>query len=315
MNTPRDLARPGVPAHVLRRRAVLAVAVAALAAVCLPAAAAPPLPAGNHTRELEVEGRTRSYLVHVPKRLPDGPVPVVLALHGAGMNGPLMAWFSGLHAKADEAGFVVAYPNGTGRGTFLVWNAGGFGDGGGRPDDVAFLGAVLDDLETVLPVDPRRVYACGLSNGGMMCYRLAAELSERIAAVAPVAGALMVRNPAPRRAVPLMHVHGTRDTIVPYGDGGRLNGGAASARRWAQVAGCDDEPEEEELAGDDADLPVTLERWADGRDGAEVVLVTIAGGGHTWPGQQPPVWFIGRSTRKVSANDLIWEFFVRHPLP
>ncbi|MFM8892525.1 MAG: alpha/beta hydrolase family esterase [Planctomycetia bacterium] len=277
--------------------------------------AAEPLPAGNHTRELEVENRTRSYLVHVPKRLPEGPVPVVLALHGAGMNGPLMAWFSGLHAKADEAGFVAVYPNGTGSGTFLVWNAGGFWNAEGRPDDVAFLGAVLDDLEAVLPVDPRRVYACGLSNGGMMCYRLAAELSDRIAAVAPVAGALMVRDPAPRRAVPLIHVHGTRDTLVPYGDGGRLIGGAPSARRWAKLAGCGDDAQEADVAADDADLPVTLERWTSGRDGAEVVLVTVAGGGHTWPGQPPPVWFIGRSTKKFSANDLIWEFFVRHPLP
>lgn len=280
------------------------------------AAAAEPLPPGNHTRELEVDGRTRSYLLHVPERLPEGPVPVVLALHGAAMNGPLMAWFTGLHRKADEAGFVAVYPNGTGRGTFLVWNAGGFGNAAGRPDDVAFIAAALDDLATVVSVDPRRVYACGLSNGGMMCYRLAAELPERIAAVAPVAGGLMVPLPQdPGRPVPLIHFHGTRDTLVPYGDGGRVAGGAPSARRWATLVGCDPEPEKEPLTPADTALPVTLERWANGRDGTEVVLVTVDGGGHTWPGQQPPVWFIGRSTSAISANDLMWEFFLRHPLP
>lgn len=302
-----------MPACRLSHISRLFTAVAWLTAT---AAAADPLPPGNHTRELEVDGRTRSYLVHVPERLPEGPVPVVLALHGAAMNGPLMAWFTGLHRKADEAGFVAVYPNGTGRGTFLVWNAGGFWNAAGRPDDVAFIAAVLDDLATVVPVDPRRVYACGLSNGGMMCYRLAAELPDRIAAVAPVAGALMVPEPAATgRPVPLIHFHGTRDTLVPYGDGGRLAGGAPSARRWASCSGCSEEPEEEQLTPPDADLPVTRERWADGRDGAEVVLVTIDGGGHTWPGQRPPVWFIGRSTADISANDLIWEFFLRHPLP
>lgn len=302
-----------MPACRLSHISRLFTAVAWLTAT---AAAADPLPPGNHTRELEIDGRTRSYLVHVPERLPEGPVPVVLALHGAAMNGPLMAWFTGLHRKADEAGFVAVYPNGTGRGTFLVWNAGGFWNAAGRPDDVAFIAAVLDDLATVVPVDSRRVYACGLSNGGMMCYRLAAELPDRIAAVAPVAGALMVPEPAATgRPVPLIHFHGTRDTLVPYGDGGRLAGGAPSARRWASCSGCSEEPEEERLTPPDADLPVTRERWGDGRDGAEVVLVTIDGGGHTWPGQRPPVWFIGRSTADVSANDLIWEFFLRHPLP
>lgn len=115
---------------------------------------------------------------------------MVLALHGAAMDGPLMVWFSGLNKKSDEAGFVVVYPSGTGVGPFRTWNAGGSAGkmAEGKADDVAFIGKLLDDLAAVVTVDGRRVYACGMSNSGMMCYRLAAELSDRIAAVAPWPG-------------------------------------------------------------------------------------------------------------------------------
>src|SRR5207248_1712283 len=114
-----------------------------------------------------------------------------LALHGAGMNGRMMRWFTGLDRKADREGFIVVYPDGTGSGSFLTWNAGAlFRLAGNRADDIAFLRELLDDLGKVVNVDPKRVFATGMSNGGMMCYRLAAEMSDRIAAIAPVAGTM-----------------------------------------------------------------------------------------------------------------------------
>ena len=121
-----------------------------------------PLTAGDHTRTLTVGGLKRTYLVHVPKGYdPKTPTPVVLALHGAEMNGPMMVWFSGLTKKSDAAGFVVVYPSGTGAGPFLAWNAGGFTGkmAEGKADDVAFIGKLLDDLGTVVTVDEKRVYA------------------------------------------------------------------------------------------------------------------------------------------------------------
>ncbi len=146
---------------------------------------AAPLVPGDHTRTFQVGGRERSYLVHIPpKHDPQKPTPVVLAFHGAMTNAPIMALASGLDAKADEAGFIVVYPNGTGKGELLlVWNSGGFRrpDAEKLPDDVAFVGAILDELPKLVHVDPKRVHATGISNGGMMCYRLAAELSQRIA--------------------------------------------------------------------------------------------------------------------------------------
>src|SRR3954454_3613204 len=174
---------------------------------------------GDHTRTLMMGEQKRTYLVYVPKGYdPKKPAPVVLALHGAAMNGSMMVWFSGLNKKSDEAGFIVVYPSGTGTGSFLAWNTGGSKGkmAEGRADDVAFIGKLLDDLGTVVKVDEKRVYACGMSNGGMMCYRLAAELSDRIAAVAPVAGTIAIDESKPKRPVPVIHFHGTEDRLVPF---------------------------------------------------------------------------------------------------
>ncbi|MFM1767704.1 MAG: hypothetical protein RJA22_233 [Verrucomicrobiota bacterium] len=287
----------------------------------------PGLPPGSHLRQLESDALTRSYLVHVPRTVPKGKaVAVVLALHGAAMNARLMESFCGLSATAERGGFVVVYPNGTGTGPFLAWNAGGFmeaaGDSRRRVDDVGFIRRLLDDLATVLPLDSNRVYACGMSNGGMMSYRLAAELSDRIAAIAPVAGTIARRAgdgpPQPTRPVPVLHIHGTADRFVPYEARGwaaglRLQGVEDSVRTWVQVNGCRPQAVSETLTQPDDPMPVTRRTHGHGRYGAEVVLVTIQGGGHTWPGVTPMVEFIGPSTTNIAANDLIWDFFRRHP--
>ncbi|MBL8794597.1 MAG: dienelactone hydrolase family protein [Planctomycetia bacterium] len=279
---------------------------------------------GDHTRSIKLGEQTRSYLVHIPKGYdPKKPTPVVLALHGAAMNGPMMAPFCGLSAKADEGGFIVVYPSGTGAGIFLTWNAGGIRNGmGSKADDVAFIGKLLDDLGTVATVDPKRVYACGMSNGAMMCYKLAAELSDRIAAIAPVAGTIAIEESKPKRPVPVLHFHGTKDTFVPFGNPAgktpgfmRLKSVEDSVQTWVKLNGCEEKPratDELSKAGDE--LKVTRKSFGPGKDGAEVVLITIDGGGHTWPGQKPPVGFMGKSAMNISANDLIWEFFQKHSL-
>ncbi len=187
-------------------------------ALCLLAAS--PLTPGDHTRTLQVDGRSRSYILLVPPKYDaKQPMPVVLAFHGALTNASIMALSTGLSAKADEAGFLVVYPNGTGKGDlFLFWNSGGFHGPKAEkpPDDVAFVKAILGDLGKVVNIDSKRVYATGISNGGMMCYRFAAELSERIAAIAPISGTMAVEKCRPRRPVPVMHFHGTDDKLVPF---------------------------------------------------------------------------------------------------
>lgn len=296
------------------------------AALLLAVLGAEPLVPGDHTRLLDVDGRSRSYLVHVPPGYDrQHPTPIVLVLHGASMNAHVMTEFCGLNGKADQAGFVAVYPNGTGlAGLFLVFYAGGLEGplAEGRPNDVTFVARLLDDLATVVNVDPKRVYAAGLSNGGMMCYRLAAELPDRFAAVASVAGT-MTKDCRPQRPIPILHFHGTADRIVPM-DGPalgvpdflQLHSVDETMRIWTRVNGCPEQPQQVDLP-DTADDGMTVQRrtWGPGRDGAEVVLLVIKGGGHTWPGRDPRLELLGPGTRDINANDLIWEFFQRHPKP
>jgi polyhydroxybutyrate depolymerase len=295
--------------------------------IAVPAFATDTLGPGDHTRTIEVDGRNRSYIVHVPEKYdPTTPTPVVLVFHGAGTNARMMVSFCAMSKKSDEAGFITVYPNGTGAaGIFLTWNAGGLHGkmAEGKADDVKFVGSLLDDLATVANVDPKRVYATGMSNGGMMCYRLAAELSGRIAAIAPVAGTMAIAEAKPNRPVPVMHFHGTADRIVPCGGPGKGTPPFLSFKSveetiniWAKLNRCEEEPVVEKLE-DKADdgTTVTKKTYASKKDGAEVVLVEIEGGGHTWPGVEPPLQFIGKSTKDISANDMMWEFFQRHRLP
>ena len=278
---------------------------------------------GDHTRTLTLGDLKRTYLVHIPKSYDrKNPAPVVLALHGAAMNGPMMVWFSGLNDKADQEGFIVVYPSGTGTNPFLTWNAGGFWKRtGGKADDVAFIGKLLDDLGTVVTVDEKRVYACGMSNGAMMCYRLAAELSDRIAAIAPVAGTIAVEESNPNRPVSVIHFHGTADPLVPFdGPKGKkpafmkFNSVDDSIQTWVKLDGCDSKPKTDALSKDGDDMKVTRTTYEGGKDGTKVVLVVIEGGGHTWPGMRQPAAFLGKSAMNISANDLMWEFFKKHPM-
>jgi polyhydroxybutyrate depolymerase len=285
----------------------------------------PKLAPGDHTRMLKVDGRERSYVIHVPKKYdPKRPTPVVLILHGAGTNAAIMERFCGMNEKSDEAGFLAVYPNGTGVGIFLTFNSGGLSPriADRWPDDVKFVDKLLDDLQSVANVDKKRIYATGLSNGGMMCYRLAAELSNRIAAIAPVSGTLCLDKPMPKRCVPVLHFHGTKDHIVPYKGPGKTAKKVLAFKSvddtiavWRKLDKCMAQPVEKKLGNridDGTEIVQTTYRPKQG--GAEVILVTIKGAGHTWPGRPPRVSFIGKSTKRISANDMIWEFFQRHPL-
>jgi polyhydroxybutyrate depolymerase len=284
-----------------------------------------PLGPGDHWRSIELDGRTRSYLVHVPPKSDSKrSAPLVLAFHGAMTNASIMAFASDLSTKADKAGFVVAYPNGTGKGDMLlVWNSGGIrGPADAHlPDDVKFTERLLDDLARVVKIDRKRVYATGMSNGGMMCYRLAAELSDRIAAIAPVSGTMAVDGCRPQFPVPVIHFHGTADKLVPFEGFDRQAGGVVpfksvdeTIRTWVRIDGCPGRPKTVQIP-DTAHDGSTVEEmiYGPGRNGAEVVLFKVKDGGHTWPGRPWPVPWLGKTTSNISANDLMWEFFQRHP--
>jgi polyhydroxybutyrate depolymerase len=296
------------------------------AVLLLAIVAAEPSTPLDPVRKIEVDGRTRSYSFHVPPQYdPEKPTPVVLVFHGAATNCHFITHFSGVNKKADAAGFIAVYPNGTGLvNTLLTWNSGGLThrEADERPDDVKFVKRLLDDLAQVANIDPKRVYATGHSNGAMMCYRLAVELSDRIAAIAPVGGTMGVDVGESQRPVSVIHFHGTLDKLVPWNG---PNGGTRefltfksvtdTVRTWASVNGCSEEPVIDSMP-DKADDGTTVVRknYGQGKDNAEVVLYVIEGGGHTWPGEKSPVAFLGKSTFDISANDLIWEFFQKHPM-
>ena len=290
---------------------------------------------------MEVDGRKRSCWVHVPEALDrEKPAPLVLLFHGAGANGKWQIRYSGLAETADEGGFLVACPDGTGplRRWLLTWNAGsccGFASSK-DVDDVEYVRQLLDELAQRYRVNPRRVYLAGLSNGGMMCYRLADALSDRIAAIAIVAGTHLGDPPSPERPVPVLHFHGTKDKLVPF-DGGSdfrwspqygFPGARECAAMWAEANRCEAKPQIKKLEDehDNDGTTVSIERYAPRADGAEVVLYVIDGGGHTWPGRTffsglevPPfvrrLSVLGRTSLEVEASPILWEFFQRYTLP
>jgi polyhydroxybutyrate depolymerase len=197
---------------------------------------------------------------------------------------------------------------------YALWN---------NVDDVGFTRALLDDLAKVANVDAKRVYATGISNGGIMCYRLAAELSDRIAAIAPVSGTMGTKTCDPKRPVSVMHFHGTDDKFLPF-KGGIGDKSLArivfvsvdeTIRAWVKADGCPEKPVVTDMPKKSDDgTSVQRKTYGPGKNGAEVVLFVINGGGHTWPGRDPKVQFLGKSTKNISANDLMWEFFKRHPM-
>lgn len=280
---------------------------------------------GDHTRQLRVDERERSYLVHVPPQYDSGkPTPVVLIFHGAGTNADITVPFTGLSKKSDEAGFIAVYPNGTGTGIFLTWNAGGRNGqlAENAPDDLKFVASLLDDLGTVVNLDSKQVFATGISNGGMMCYRLAAELSDRIAAIAPVAGAMAIEEAKPIRPVSVMHFHGKSDNMVPFGGPNEktpkfltFKSVEESIAIWRNINECPEEAIITDFPDKKNDGTTAQQKnYGPGKNETEVILIEIENGGHTWPGEKSPISLIGKSTLDISANDLMWEFFQKHPM-
>jgi len=267
-------------------------------------------------------GRERTWLVHLPEAVRSGkPLALVVALHGGLGRGEGLESMSGLTAVAEREGFIVVYPNGTGRffsGHLLTWNAGdccGYARSAGV-DDVGFIGAMLDRLEGTWPVDPDRIYVTGMSNGGMLAHLLGSTLAGRVAAIAPVAGALPPHLPQPVRPVSVLIVHGTADQHVPYqgGMGARaLDRGAPRAsvadavHYWIEADGCSATP----LTSTEGSIRTDL--WGGGREGSDVVLMTVNGGGHAWPGGSRGGWVGGdEPTTAITASDIMWRFFKRH---
>jgi polyhydroxybutyrate depolymerase len=302
--------------------------VAGLVSTLGPAAAGELAP-GDHQGSLLWEGRARTWLLHVPPPVDRQPRPLVIALHGAGGTGDTFAGETRFSAEADAHGVLVAYPDGTGaEPNRLTWNA-GFCCGyalANKVDDVGFLARLVAAVAADTPVDPHRVYLAGASNGAMLGYRAAAEMSERYAAIASIAGAIggtsrlgeFYQIPTPQRAVPVLIVHGRHDPYVLF-EGGvspvlgyplRRNLAVADAWRfWSEADRCSGEPSRAEP---DPGRLVRLSLTGCA-DGAEIILWEIAQGEHNWPAEVAfPREAAGESG---SVAGLVFAFFGRHVAP
>lgn len=287
--------------------------------------AADPTSPGDYHVTLRADGARRHYRLHLPPCY-DGstPLPVILAFHGMSANGKRMQRWVELDETADKYGFITVYPDGTGIGLFKGFKAGANTSRREewKADDVMFVHALLDDLEQTVCMDCRRVYATGLSNGAMMCYRLAVEMPNRIAAIAPVSGALGTDVSPPQCPMPVMHFHGTCDNILPfYGPRDSLLFPQSyypvpeTIRLFANAAHCEGAPEVEQLADmEDDGTTVRIHSYANCDPGIEVILVEIQGGGHQWPMKPLPLRYLGNTTFEVDANEMMCCFFLRHML-
>ncbi len=264
-------------------------------------------------------GDFRTYLLHLPPQY-DGTaeLPLVIAMHGGFGSGPQLGNQSKLSEKADEAGFVVVYPEGVaGPLNIRTWNAGGCCGYAmnNNIDDVGFISALIDTLLTDLAIDSSRVYATGMSNGAFMSYRLACEIPEKIAAIAPVAGTMNVDFCEPSRAVPVIQFHSFEDSNVPYlggvGDGvsNHYNPPIDSVQNaWAAMNHC---AILNDTLHDGADY--THIRWSDCDCMYEQQFYITTDGGHSWPGGMQTI--IGDPPSEViNANDLMWDFFQLYSL-
>jgi len=265
--------------------------------------------------EIELGGMNRSYLLYIPTSYDaQTPAPLVLAFHGFAQGAPRLAGSAGWDVLAEEHGFVLVYPQGSGR--IPRWESGLFQADEQAVDDVAFVRDLIGILSDSLCIDTTRVYANGLSNGGGMSYRLACELSDQITAFGGVAGAYsrLAGGCEPSRSVPVILFHGTDDRIVPYNGSGMsrfaLPNIEAFALEWAERNGCDLTPEAIPPTGD-----VSGVRYTDCDDNADVVLYTIDGGGHTWPGTEEEfTLLVGKVTQDISATATMWAFFAEHAI-
>jgi polyhydroxybutyrate depolymerase len=226
-----------------------------------------------------------------------------------------MERMTGFDDVSDANGLVVVYPDGIGRS----WNAGAENGKAERDhiDDVGFVSYLIDELASELPIDRLRVYATGISLGGIFTQRLGCELSHKIAAIAPVAGNLasaVARNCHPTRPISVLMINGTDDSLVPW-EGGQTGGGGqivsvpVTMQLWAERNKCPTVPKVTPLVKD-----VISEMYAPCEGGTEVALYRVEGGGHTWPGgnQDLPPAVVGPTNNSLKASGAIWDFFAKH---
>jgi polyhydroxybutyrate depolymerase len=302
---------------------------------------------GSYVINLTFDGLHRDYRIHVPPAAASGqPLPLVLNLAGATQNGQIEEILSDMDPNADENGYLVVYPDGTRISKVLTpdpvakqaqygWNA---GECCGLPitrriNDVGFLEKVIADVAARTPVNLRRVYMTGISNGGMMSYAMAAEASTHVAAIASVSGQVELPVIHPSRPVPTMEFHSVNDPIAKFDGVPNKNpllvlSVMQGIRQWVKADGCARTPKvgteivgaAGSISAGETATPLTYTHC---KDGVQVVLWRFTGSGHVWPGSTLNTgpkkgWILtgsGRGIVLVNADETMWNFFSHYELP
>mgnify|MGYP000942051716 CR=1 FL=1 len=280
----------------------------------------------HFTGNIQVGTLSRTYIINLPPGYNDGNnYSLVIAMHGGGGSGEQFERSSLLSEKANSAGFIVVYPDGVqGNGVLKArtWNAGACCDYArdNNIDDVQFISRLIDKLVAEYKINPKKIYATGHSNGGMMSYRLACELSGKIAAIAPCGSTMVVTSPCiASRAVPVIHFHSEKDTNIPYQGGSGSGPGTVGLhlasldsvmKLWSDKAACTN-PNVVEVSNS----RYTLTTWTGCNNNVSIKYYLTKDGGHSWPGGKAGSVIGDPPSTAINANDLLWEFFQQHSLP
>ena len=296
----------------------------------------------DEKRTLKHGERERTYILHVPKELPkDKRVPLVIWFHGGSEAREYPTQSGKFGELADRERFIFVMPHAVGG----HWNDGretDFESFKEKVDDAGFVAAMIAEIEKQHRIDAKRVFAFGISNGAMCSHYIAAQMAEKIAAIAPVCGGMpdpYHKRFKPKEPVSVLIIQGTKDPMVPYESGqagdpkklnrGRVLGADETVVLWVEHNGCGKAPAKEELPDKDPKDGCTVTRFtlSKGRNETEVVLYKVDGGGHRWPGgnypQVPPASVtqleilarLGAQCDDFDASEVIWEFFKLHPKP
>lgn len=279
-------------------------------------------PGVTSEQKMYVAGELRTYLLHVPAHYDTIlRAPLVIVLHGHGESAENFEKYTGMSDKADAEGFIAVYPQALGDPS--DWHTAI--DGPARRDDIRFVRAIIDLLERRYRIDRRRIYAAGHSNGGIMAYRLASTLSDKLAAVGVTSGTIgmiddkgdTLRIAPPRSPVSVIHFHGMQDQDVPYNGGPESDGpdNVVSVTNtigfWINADRCNPTPASRNVS---ADRNVIIDTYGPCANGTAVQLYTIRDGAHRWPGDDVP-WYMfpDRDDSDINATDVMWAFFAAHP--
>lgn len=290
---------------------------------------------GLRTYPLAQQDTERTYALFVPGRPEEktggvggsSGLPLVIALHGGHGNGKRLAARIGFNRLAEDNGFMVAYPDATGTGH---WNDGRHTTASGL-SDVDFIALLIEDIDRRFSLDRSRIYAVGISNGGSFAARLACEMTSTLAAIAQVVSTMstdLKSTCQPSEPIPVLLINGVEDPLVPWnggelrksrqlGRGGSVVGSEDISDFWAKHNGCRVKPPSKNVPDLDPEdgTRVTEQRFEDCESDAEVILYSVQGGGHTWPGTRPRPRLeriVGRTSQDIDATKIIWEFFSRH---